>query len=55
MSDFDGGVTRAPGLELRDESLGQTRVVIPGNGDVFSYVATLLKALLEYAQTDSLG
>ena len=28
-------VLRAPGLELRGESLGQTRVVIPGNGDVF--------------------
>ena len=25
----------APSLELRGESLGQTRVVIPGNGDVF--------------------
>ena len=28
-------VLRAPGLELRGESLGQTRVVIPGNGDFF--------------------
>ena len=35
MSDFDGGASRAPGLELRGESLGQTREVIPGNGDVF--------------------
>ena len=43
-------VLRAPGLELRGESLGQTRVVIPGNGDVF-YVVTLLEALLGYVQT----
>ena len=28
-------VLRAPGLELRGESLGHTRVVIPGDGDVF--------------------
>ena len=35
MSDFDGGATRAPGLELRGEILGQLRVVMPGNCDVF--------------------
>ena len=35
MSDFDGGVTQAPGLELRGEILGQPRVVMPGNGDGF--------------------
>ena len=34
-SDVDDGDIRAPGLELWGESLGQTRVVIPGNGDVF--------------------
>ena len=47
-------VLHAPGLELRGESLGQTRVVIPGNGDVF-YVVTLLEALLGYVRTDSSG
>ena len=35
ISDFDSGATRAPGLELRGEILGQPRVVMPGNGDVF--------------------
>lgn len=35
MSDFDDGAIRAPSLELWGESIGQTRVVIPGNGDVF--------------------
>ena len=35
MTDFDGGATRAPCLELRGEILGQPRVVMPGNGDVF--------------------
>uniref|UniRef100_M8C2X0 DUF7595 domain-containing protein n=1 Tax=Aegilops tauschii TaxID=37682 RepID=M8C2X0_AEGTA len=34
MSDFDGGATRAPILELRGESLGLSELVIPGNGDV---------------------
>ena len=53
MSDFDGGATRAPGLELQGKILGQTRVVIPSNGNVF-YAITLLKALLGYTRTDSL-
>ena len=47
-------VLRAPGLELRGESLGQTQVVIPGNGDVF-YVVTLLEALFGYVRTVSSG
>jgi hypothetical protein len=47
-------VLQAPSLELRGESLGQTRVVIPGNGDVL-YVVTLLEALLGYVQTVSSG
>ena len=48
-------VLRAPGLELRGESLGQTRVVIPGNGDVFFYIVTLLEALFGYFRTVSSG
>ena len=48
-------VLHALGLELRGESLGQTRVVIPGNGDVFFYIVTLLEALFGYVQTVSSG
>ena len=44
MSDFDGGATRAPGLELRGESLGLTRVGYTWQWRCF-YVVTLLKAL----------
>ena len=35
MYDFDDGATQAHGLELRGEILGQTRMVIPGNGNIF--------------------
>ena len=53
-------VLRAPGLELRGESLGQTRVVIPGNGDVFLTLLTcrrhwsdMLRLILQGENLDS--
>ena len=49
-SDFDGGATRAPGLELRGESLGLT-----WQWRCLFYVVTLLKALFGYAWIDSSG
>jgi hypothetical protein len=54
ISDFDGGATCAPGLELRGESLGLANCYT-WQWRCFSYVVTLLKALLGYARTDSSG